>query len=69
VQGIGEMLGPQEFGHPLIGCIVDQDGAKQCLLRLEIMRRLAQTGIFGAGQARDVVCFFEWLHGRAFLRA
>src|SRR5689334_20547681 len=61
------MLGPQELGDPLIGRIVDQDGAQQRLLGLEIVRRLAQQGIFGAGQPRDVVGFFEWLHGRAFL--
>ena len=67
VQRIGEMLGLQELGHALIGGVVDQDGAQQRLLRLEIVRRLAQADVFGAGQARDVRRFFQWLHGRAFL--
>jgi len=67
VQGIGEMLGPQEFGNPLIGRIVDQNGAQERLLGFEIVRRLAEMGVFGAGQARDIVGFFESLTGRAFL--
>ena len=54
VQGIGEVLGAQEFGHPLVGCVVDQDGAQQRLFRLEIVRRLAQAQVFCAGQACDV---------------
>ena len=54
VQGIGEVLGPQELGDALVGGVVDQDGAQQRLLRLEIVRRLAQADVFGAGQARDV---------------
>ena len=68
MQRIGEMLGPQELGDPLVGGVVDQDRAEQRLLGLEIVRRLAQPDVFGAGQARDVRCFFEGLHGRAFLR-
>ena len=54
VQGIGEVLRPQELGDALVGGVVDQDGAQQRLLRLEIVRRLAQADVFGAGQARDV---------------
>ena len=42
--GIGEVLGPQELGHALVGGVVDQDRAQQRLLRLEIVRRLAQAG-------------------------
>ena len=54
VQRIGEVLGPQELGDALVGGVVDQDRAQQRLLRLEIVRRLAQPDVFGAGQARDV---------------
>jgi hypothetical protein len=54
VQGIGEVFRPQELRDALVGGVVDQDGAQQRLLRLEIVRRLAQTDVFGAGQARDV---------------
>ena len=54
VQGIGEVLRPQELGDALVGGVVDQDRAQQRLLRLEIVRRLAQADVFGAGQARDV---------------
>jgi hypothetical protein len=54
VQRIGEVLGPQELGDPLVGGVVDQDRAEQGLLGLEIVRRLAQPDFFGAGQTRDV---------------
>ena len=54
VQRIGEVFRPQELGHALVGGVVDQDRAQQRLLRLEIVRRLAQADVFGAGQARDV---------------
>ena len=68
VQGIGEMLRAQELGHPLVGGVVDQDGAQQRLLRLEIVRRLAQADVFGAGQARDVGRVFQGLHAEPLLR-
>ena len=54
MQRVGEVFGAQELGHALIGGVVDQDGAEQRLLRLEIVRRLAQARIFGTGEARDV---------------
>ena len=54
VQRIGEMFGAQELGHALIGGVVDEDGAQKRLFGLEIVRRLAQARIFGAGEACDV---------------
>src|SRR4029079_16784731 len=54
VQGVGEMFRSQELGDALVGGVVDENRAQKRLLRLEIVRRFAQTDIFGAGQARDV---------------
>ena len=36
---IGEVLRPKELGDPLIGPIVDQNGAEKTLFRLEIAGR------------------------------
>ena len=66
MQGIREVFGAQELGHPLIGGIVDEDGAEQRLLRFEVVRRFAQAGVFGARQARDVRGVFERLHRIVF---
>ena len=66
MQGVGEMLGPQELGDALIGGVVDQDRAQQRLLRLEIVRRLAQARIFGAGRRVTLVVIFSVAPCRAF---
>ena len=39
VDGIGEMVGPQEVGHPVISVVVGEDGAEQRLLGFEVVRR------------------------------
>ena len=66
MQRIGEMLGAQELRDALVGGVVDQDRAEQGLLGLEIVWRLAQARIFGAGQARDVRGVFQRLHHIVF---
>ena len=67
MQRVGKMLRPQEFGHALIGGVIDQDGAEQRLLRLEIMRRLPQTHVVRPGEACDVRVF-EGLHAEPSMR-
>ena len=41
----GKMLGAQEIGDAVVGIVVDQDGAEQRLLRLDVVRRDAEAGI------------------------
>jgi hypothetical protein len=43
VDAVEEMLGQQEVGDPVIGVIVDQDGAEKRLLRLDVARLLPNS--------------------------
>ena len=68
MQRIGEVFRPQELGDPLVGGVVDENGAQQGLFRLEIVRRLAQANVIGAGQARDVGGIFQRLHAELLMK-
>ena len=50
VDGIGEMLGLEKLRDPVVGEIVDKDGAEQCLLGVEIVRRGPVALVFGFGK-------------------
>ena len=48
VHRLEEMLGAQELAHPVIGVVVDQDGAEQRLLGLDVVRLDAEgAGVVG----------------------
>ena len=53
MNGIGEMLGLEKLRDPVVGEIVDEDGAEQGLLGVEIMWRCPVIGAFGFGKRGD----------------
>ena len=53
-----EMLGLEEIGNAIKSVVIDEDRAKQRLLRLDIVRRKPERGI---GAAREAGSFGEIL--------
>ncbi|GCC47075.1 hypothetical protein chiPu_0031264, partial [Chiloscyllium punctatum] len=56
VQGLEEMVRLQKVDNPVIGVIVDEDGAKQRLLSLNVLRQLA---VCRAGRCCEFECGFR----------
>jgi len=55
VNGLGEMFGQQKFGDSVEGRIVDENGAQERLLGLDIARRRT-VGLIAVAQRRDLRC-------------